>query len=143
MNENHSIFKRTIIGKEVTMQLLFSLILFGLVFVAGLVPVFADGGNRPAERKNSYDPVILYPGPYMPEQLFYRNPKGQVWLRWTTADFSRKVTCPGALKRLKRRGVWKGHLKPGGSCGSPAEPSDWAVGNWINYYLSSSPDNRQ
>ncbi|TWJ32437.1 hypothetical protein JN12_00877 [Geobacter argillaceus] len=125
------------------MQMMFSLIVFGFIFLTGAVPAVADDGNRPAEKRISYDPAIMYPGPYTPEHLFYKNPKGPVWLQWTAGDFTRKVTCSGALKRLKRKGVWQGHLKPDGSCGSPAEPSDWAVGNWINYYLSSSPGNRQ
>jgi len=93
-----------------------------------------------AERsREPYSPVIIYPGPYAPEQLFYKNPKGETWLRWTAKDFNRAVTCPGALKQLKRTGVWQGHLKPNGSCGTPAEPSDWATGNWLNFYLIGRP----
>lgn len=122
------------------MQILFSVLMFGLVLVAGSVPAFGEG-SKTSEVK--YDPAIMYPGPYTPEHLFYRNPKGMIWLPWSKADFSRKVSCSGALKRLKKRGVWKGHLNPDGSCGPVAEPSDWAVGNWLNYYQSSKPRNRQ
>lgn len=122
------------------MRVLFSVIMFGVVFVAGSFPVFAEGGMKPVEK---YDPAILYPGPYTPEYLFYKNPRGTIWLPWSKADFSRKVSCSGALKRLKKRGVWKGHLNPDGSCGPVAEPSDWAVGNWLNYYQSSRPRNGQ
>ena len=117
------------------MRVFLSAIVFGLVAIAGSFPVFAAGGRKAAEK---YDVAIMYPGPHTPEQLYYRNPNGPVWLQWTTGDFTRKVTCPGALKRLKRTGVWKGHLKPDGACGPTAEPSDWAVGNWINYYLCCS-----
>jgi hypothetical protein len=121
------------------MQIVFSALMLGLVLVAGSVPAFGEGGKK-SEMK--YDPAIMYPGPYTPEHLFYRNPKGTIWLPWIAGDFTKKVNCSGALKRLKRRGVWKGHLNTDGSCGPPAEPSDWAVGNWLNFVQSSRPINR-
>jgi len=134
-------FNMSVSEGEVSMRIIW-VIVFGFIFMAYSIPAFSAEGKQAEEKRVSYDAAIMYPGPYTPEQLFYKNPKGQVWLRWTTADFTKTVACSGALKRLKQRGVWQGHLKSDGSCGSPAEPSDWAVGNWINYYLSSSPGNR-
>ena len=109
-----------------------------LVLLAAILITILSLGASPAIAE-LYNPGIIYPGPYTPEQLFYRNPKGEIWLRWTANDFAKTVTCKSALKGLRLTGVWKGHLKPNGSCGSTAEPSDWAVGNWINFYLLSTP----
>lgn len=134
-----SIFGNIITGREVAMQILLSTLMFGLILVAGSMPASADDSSRPAGTRSSYDPAILYPGPYTPEHLFYRNPKGTIWLPWIAGDFNKKVKCSGAVKRFKRQGVWKGHLNQDGSCGPLAEPSDWAVGNWLNYVQSSRP----
>jgi len=112
------------------------------MLAAVVITIVSQGTSMPAsaaQRTELYNPGIIYPGPYAPEQLFYRNPKGEIWLRWTANDFAKTVTCKSALKGLRLTGVWKGHLKPNGSCGSTAEPSDWAVGNWINFYLLSTP----
>lgn len=92
-----------------------------------------------AAPRQSYDPAVIYPGPYEPEQLFYRNPKGLVWLRWSEAGFTRSVKCRETLKGLKLTGTWQGHLKANGACGTPEEPSLWALGNWINFDLLNTP----
>lgn len=136
MNDADRISGRTVIVKERGMRRTFSVIVYLLVCMSVSFPVFGEGGGTLVEK---YDPAIMYPGPYTPEQLFYRNPTGTIWIPWSKADFSRKVTCSGALKRLRKGGVWKGHLNKDGSCGPVAEPSDWAVGNWLNYYQSSRP----
>ncbi len=143
MTELASIVRNSTTGREVTMQILVSAIMFGLILVAAPRPILADDGGRPADRKDSYDPSLLYPGNYAPERLFYKNPNGTIWLPWLAGDFGKKVKCAGALKGFKRRGVWKGHLNQDGSCGPVAEPSDWAVGNWLNYVQSSKPAKRQ
>jgi len=111
------------------------------IIAAGMFALILAGISTPAsatEAREPYDPAIIYPGPYTPEQLFYRSPKGLVWLQWSAKDFTRAVTCRGTLKSLKLTGVWQGHLKPNGACGTPAEPSEWALGNWINYDLTST-----
>ena len=115
------------------MRMLVSAVLFGLVCAAG--SAYPDEGKTPEK----YSPAIIYPGPFTPEHLFYRNPSSTVWLPWRAVDFTKKVTCSDAVKRLKRHGVWKGHLNRDGSCGPAAEPSQWAVGNWLNYVESSKP----
>ena len=136
MNDAGRISGRTVTVKERGMRRMFSVIVCLLVGMSVSSPAFAEGRKKSVE---IYDPAIMYPGPYTPEQLFYRNPTGTIWIPWSKADFTRKVTCAGALKRLKKGGVWKGHLNQDGSCGPVAEPSDWAVGNWLNYYQSSRP----
>ena len=117
------------------MRMLLSAVLFGLVCAAGSVSAYADEGRKPEK----YNPAIMYPGPFTPEHLFYRNPNSTVWLPWRAVDFTKKVKCSAAVKRLKRHGVWQGHLNRDGSCGPTAEPSHWAAGNWLNYVESSKP----
>ncbi|CAG0941387.1 hypothetical protein ANRL1_00527 [Anaerolineae bacterium] len=105
------------------------------VIAAGILALVSFGKSMPAAAEEPYAPAIIYPGPYEPEQLFYRNPKGLDWQRWSPASFTKSVICRETLKSLKLTGVWQGHLKPNGACGTPAEPSYWALGNWINYDL--------
>lgn len=103
---------------------------------AGMLALVSFGNSQAASPVwEPYVPSIIYPGPYEPEQLFYRNPKGFIWLQWSESAFTKSVTCSGALRGLKLTGTWQGHLKPNGACGTPAEPSYWALGNWINYDL--------
>jgi hypothetical protein len=79
-----------------------------------------------------YNPAQRYAGSYTPKALFYKNPGSTYWQR-VADDFLRRVKCPDALGHLQRDGLWKGHLKKDGSCGPLDEPSDWAVGNRLNY----------
>ncbi|GLI38767.1 hypothetical protein KI811_02835 [Geobacter hydrogenophilus] len=106
------------------------------IIAVGMLALYYPGNVLPAfAATEPYVPSIIYPGPYEPEQLFYRNPKGFIWLRWSEAVFTKSVTCSGTIRSLKLTGIWQGHLKPNGACGTPAEPSYWALGNWINYDL--------
>lgn len=114
------------------------------IIAAGMFALIVSGISTPATAaRKPYDPAIIYPGPYQPEQLFFRSPKGVVWLNWSNAVYTRSVKCRVALKSLKLTGFWQGHLKPGGACGTPSEPSDWALGNWINYDLLGTPVDRE
>jgi hypothetical protein len=79
-----------------------------------------------------YNPAQRYAGSYTPKALFYKNPGSIYWQR-VADDFLKRVKCPDALGHLQRDGLWKGHLKKDGSCGPLDEPSDWAVGNRLNY----------
>lgn len=106
------------------------------VIAAAILALVCLGNSIPAiAAEEPYIPSIIYPGPYEPEQLFYRNPKGLDWQQWSSASFTKSVICRGTLNSLKLTGVWQGHLKPNGACGTPAEPSYWALGNWINHDL--------
>ncbi len=90
-----------------------------------------QGGPRAG---SAYDPAVKYSGDYDPDLLFFRNSsKDANWRRIPPLDLLIKVTCSDALESLKREGMWKGHLKIDGSCGSTAEPAEWALGNRLNY----------
>jgi hypothetical protein len=79
-----------------------------------------------------YNPAQRYNGSYTPKALFYKNPGSTYWQR-VADDFLRRVKCPNAMDHLRKDGLWKGHLNKDGSCGPLDEPSDWAVGNRLNY----------
>jgi hypothetical protein len=79
-----------------------------------------------------YNPVQRYAGSYAPKALFFKNPGSIYWQR-VADDFLKRVRCLNAMDHLRRDGFWKGHLKKDGSCGPLDEPSDWAIGNRLNY----------
>ena len=78
---------------------------------------------------NPYDPAQIYPGPYGAAAVYSRQTFRAKW----RLGLAGAVTCPDALSRFKVSGLWKGHLKLDGSCGTPDEPSEWALGNRLNY----------
>ena len=81
-----------------------------------------------------YQPQIVYNGDYHPTTIYYQSPGSSFWKRMSKSDnYLNVVRCPAALKALNSVGQWHGHIKADGSCGSPYEPSLYAVGNRINY----------
>ncbi|HUI44961.1 MAG TPA: hypothetical protein VL122_03070 [Nitrospirota bacterium] len=81
-----------------------------------------------------YNPNIVYAGNFQADLLFSKYEGSDTWRRVKKLDRLRYVTCTDALQNLRQQGTWKGHLDvKDGSCGSPGEPLDWAMGNWINY----------
>lgn len=95
-------------------------LLAATIFGAG---VAAGAGPTP------YDPTQIYSGPFGPSTVYYRESFRATWRLGVTGG----VTCPDALSHFKVSGLWKGHLKSDGSCGALDEPSEWAVGNRLNY----------
>jgi hypothetical protein len=82
----------------------------------------------------AYHANIVYTGNFKTDLLFFKNERSETWRRIPTLDRLQYVTCAVALQHLQHEGTWKGHLNiKDGSCGSLGEPSDWAMGNWINY----------
>ena len=94
--------------------------------------------NEPAGRGGAtgivgpYNPARQYAGSYTPKALFFKNP-GRIYWQRVADNYLKRVKCPDAIDHLRRVGLWKGHLGQDGSCGPLAEPSDWAVGNRLNY----------
>jgi hypothetical protein len=106
-----------------------------MVLVIGAAGAVAAEPNRPGGegRAPVYIPKAIYPGDYNPDVLMYRNPGSDAWQRVHNLDRLRHVACRDALEQLQREGKWQGHLNPDGTCGSTAEPSDWILGNRLNY----------
>ena len=107
------------------------LLLATAITVAGVAGVAgAATGMKP---KGGYNPTQTYNGPYGSIIVYYRETFRAKWRRGITGTFPNGVTCPDALSHFKGSGLWQGHLKLNGSCGIPDEPSEWAVGNRLNY----------
>ena len=85
-----------------------------------------------------YDPAQLYTGPFGPSNVYYRETFRAKWRLGIPGTYPNAVTCPEALSRFKVSGLWSGHLKLDGSCGIADEPSEWAVGNRLNYNALTS-----
>jgi hypothetical protein len=100
-----------------------------LILAAADEPAGRGGAARSIGPYNSAQP---YAGAYTPKALFFKNPGNTYWQR-VADDYLKRVKCPNAMDHLRRDGLWKGHLKKDGSCGPLDEPSDWAVGNRLNY----------
>jgi hypothetical protein len=116
-----------------------TLFIFVITLVLGISPMTANAqqqGSKAAVVKPgaAYNSNIVYAGNFKTDLLFFKNERSATWSRVRRLDHLRYVTCADALQHLRQEGAWKGHLNiKGGSCGSLDEPSDWAMGNWINY----------
>jgi hypothetical protein len=110
----------------------FILVLLGSIVFNG-VSAAEQKGQGQKGKVPAYDPLILYPGEHQADVLLFRNPGSIVWQRIPRLDQLRNLSCKDALDHLMSEGKWQGHLRPDGSCGSPAEPSDWIMGNRLNY----------
>jgi len=109
----------------------------GICLLASVAAAEPQGQGSPGTAP--YNPAAVYTGAYVTGSIYYRNPGATVWTRVTQPGSLKKISCGNALSHLQREGAWKGHLNPDGSCGPTSEPSDWAVGNWLNYQ-DSLPD---
>jgi hypothetical protein len=102
-------------------------------------PLFAatqsTGG---AALSSAYQPTLTYTGQYVPNMLYYRNSPAGKWQRGLKGLYSKGLSCSDALRNFGRTGRWWGHLMPDGSCGPTAEPSEWALGNRLNFEAGGS-----
>lgn len=115
------------------------LLVSGICLLASVATAAGKDQGRPGQGIAAYNPAAVYTGAYVTESIYYKNPGASVWTRVSRPASLSRVSCGDALYHLKREGAWKGHLNPDGSCGPTSEPSDWAVGNWLNYQ-DSLPD---
>lgn len=79
-----------------------------------------------------YNPSAVYSGAFKSTMLYYQNPGDTKWRLGLNIELG-KITCPDASNNLKRTGTWAGHFNLDGTCGSKAEPVEWAVGNLLNF----------
>jgi len=114
-------------------------VLAWLGLVVGAVPAFAANPLPAAAHRSVYHPGASYPGPYLPDVVYLRARDTDPWAPGIAGRFPAAVTCPDALQKLKTTGYWSGHLKKGGACGTPYEPSSWALGNRLNFDAQQAP----
>lgn len=96
----------------------------------------ADNSKKDEEStatSDQYDPAVKYEGIYKSDQLYRRNPDSGGWVGSAHPSHLKQVGCSEAKNSLNEKGSWKGHLNKNGSCGTTAEPADWALGNLLNY----------
>ncbi len=124
-----------------------------VLYIIAMVLAFGSfAGNGSAQQQSfkgtivkfgdAYNPRIVYTGRYKTDILFYKPSGSEYWKRLPRFDRLRYVKCSEALQQLNQAGLWKGSLSfKDGSCiavgGSGAGPQDppteWALGNWLNY----------
>jgi hypothetical protein len=114
-------------------SLLVCLTALAVISAATLPPPASCAVTAPLSTQSGYNPAKTYPGSMVPNLVYYRNSPSGKWQRGLAGLFSKGVLCPDALANFKRSGTWRGHLYPDGSCGPLAEPSEWALGNRINF----------
>jgi hypothetical protein len=98
--------------------------------------IVADSSKKSEESPavdTSYNPSTTYPGIYKSDQLYRRNPDSGGWAGSARPSHLKQVSCSAAQESLSEKGSWKGQLNKNGSCGTKAEPAEWAVGNLLNY----------
>lgn len=86
---------------------------------------------------DSYNSRLTYQGKYTPDDLYVRIRNNPNWYHGINGTYPKGVLCKDALNNLATKGRWRGNLHADGSCGSIAEPAEWAVGNRLNYESSS------
>jgi hypothetical protein len=101
--------------------------------VLTLAAALCGGGTAASAAGAGYHPAQTYPGPYVPNVVYYRNCSTCPWQRGLSGLYSQGVKCSDALRNLGRTGRWWGHFKQDGSCGPIGEPSEFALGNRLNY----------
>lgn len=90
------------------------------------------------EDKILYNPEVAYPGVYEANRLYYKGHGSDLWKGMSKPAFLKDVTCTDAKRTLSISGSWNGHLNKNGSCGTKAEPTERAVGNYLNF--QATPD---
>jgi hypothetical protein len=113
-------------------RIVLSLFFIAFIVIAGTVMAEPRGQGKEGAVP-AYDPLIVYPGDYQADALLFRNPGTMVWQTIPRLERLQNVSCKDALDHLTGEGKWQGHLRPDGSCGSRAEPSDWIMGNRLNF----------
>jgi hypothetical protein len=120
-------------------NILCTLLFAALAAVTIIVPsASAEGVTLPRQR--SYDPAKVYPGSFGNNILYYRYPNSS-WRRGMEGTYPNAVACADALKHFKKSGLWQGHFGRGGVCGALGEPTEWAVGNRLNFDAQSDSAN--
>ena len=99
------------------------------------------GKSISEEDKILYNPDVAYPGIYESKRLYYKAPGSDLWKGMLKPAFLKDVTCTDAKRTLSISGLWKGALNKNGSCGIAEGPTEWAVGNYLNFKLT--PDSEK
>ncbi len=89
--------------------------------------------NDPSTVKGVYNSLAIYQGAYDPKRIYKRRTPSDGWVGNNKPSHISQVRCMDAYNALSAGGQWMGNLNKDGSCGNPAEPAEWALGNYLNY----------
>lgn len=92
----------------------------------------ALAADRAAAVKD-YDAGQVYVGQYPADGLFMRRSVKKAYAPHHALARLDQVHCPEAHRSLAEHGRWQGNLNINGSCGDPADPAVWVVGNYLNF----------
>ena len=82
--------------------------------------------------KIPYNPSVVYSGQFNSNAVYFHNRRNPVWYLGIKQELV-AIKCRAAQESFMRTGRWGGHFEPDSSCGGTSEPTEWAVGNWLNF----------
>jgi len=82
--------------------------------------------------RNIYDPSIVYSGSFRTNAIYLHNRRNPVWYPGLKEELD-FINCQAAQDSFRRTGRWSGHFGLKSSCGDTSEPTEWAIGNWLNF----------
>lgn len=104
-----------------------------LVLCYSTTPVHAISEKVSGNMVPVYDASITYAGRFQPHRVYYRHRSNLGWIRGVNGMFPSAVPCADARQTLESTGLWRGGLRPDGTCFKMDEPLDWATGNRLNF----------
>jgi hypothetical protein len=104
-----------------------------LVVVPLILTVVAVDESRAETRVNGgYDPKASYQGIYEKDRVYAKRHGADLWVGSAKPAKIYSVKCSSAAQSLGS-GIWIGNLNTNGTCGPAAEPTEWAMGNYLNF----------
>jgi len=107
---------------------IFLLLVLSLLFLPG--PVTAEDKDLAGPE---YEAERTYTGHYPADGLYMRRSVQKAYVPHYALVRLEQVDCNDARRSLTEDGRWQGNLNANGSCGDPAEPASWVIGNYLNY----------
>jgi hypothetical protein len=82
--------------------------------------------------RSPYNPSVVYSGQFRSNAVYFHNRRNPVWYLGIKQELD-VIKCREAQESFMRTGRWGGHFELDSSCGGTSEPTEWAVGNWLNF----------
>ena len=108
------------------------LVLTVLMLLFATCPIWAEDTSSDASPRFAYDPGVVYSGLFNTNGIYYHNRSNPIWYSGLNQELD-AVICRSARESFSRTGRWSGHFAPDSSCGDTSEPTEFAVGNWLNF----------
>ncbi len=114
--------KKTVLATILTVLIL-------LTTVSGLM---AENSPESLFTRQAYNPAVVYNGSFRTNAIYFHNRRNPVWYPGLKEELD-SINCKAAQDSFRKSGRWNGHFVQGSSCGETSEPTEWAVGNWLNF----------